>query len=72
MIFVSPIRRRMRNCWMRWPRDFVAHGYSIKHLERTILNSRAYQLSSLPNASNRRDTHQLFPLLPAAHAAPKN
>jgi hypothetical protein len=36
--------------------DFVAHGYSIKHMERTILNSRAYQLSSLPNDSNRHDT----------------
>jgi hypothetical protein len=35
--------------------DFVAHGYSIKSLERTILNSRAYQLSSLPNDSNRQD-----------------
>ncbi len=36
--------------------DFVAHSYSIKHLERVILNSRAYQLSSLPNDSNRHDT----------------
>ncbi len=35
--------------------DFVAHGFSIKQLERTILNSRAYQLSSLPNDSNRHD-----------------
>jgi len=35
--------------------DFIAHGFSIKHLERTILNSRAYQLSSLPNDSNRHD-----------------
>jgi hypothetical protein len=36
--------------------DFVKHGFSIKSLERTILNSRAYQLSSLPNESNRHDT----------------
>jgi hypothetical protein len=35
--------------------DFISHGFSIKHLERTILNSRAYQLSSLPNESNRHD-----------------
>jgi len=35
--------------------DFVAHGHSIKSLERVILNSRAYQLSSLPNESNRQD-----------------
>jgi len=39
-------------------RDFVAHHYDIRCLERTILNARAYQLSSRPNASNRSDkTH---------------
>ncbi|MDB5338365.1 MAG: hypothetical protein JWN70_3984 [Planctomycetaceae bacterium] len=32
--------------------DFIAHGYDFKHLVRTILNSRTYQLSSIPNASN--------------------
>jgi hypothetical protein len=36
--------------------DFVANGYHLKHTIRLILNSRAYQLSSLPNATNRADT----------------
>jgi hypothetical protein len=29
-------------------KDFVAHKYDLKHLLRTICNSRAYQLASLP------------------------
>ena len=29
--------------------DFVAHGYDIRRLERTVLNSRAYQRSSNPS-----------------------
>lgn len=32
--------------------DFIAHGYDFKQLVRTILNSRTYQLSSIPNATN--------------------
>jgi hypothetical protein len=35
--------------------DFIAHEYDFKHLVRTILNSRTYQLSSLPNPSNARE-----------------
>lgn len=35
--------------------DFVAHHYDIRRLERTVLMSRAYQLSSRPNATNRLD-----------------
>jgi hypothetical protein len=35
--------------------DFVAHGYDICRLERDILNSRTYQLTATPNASNRSD-----------------
>ncbi len=35
--------------------DFVAHKYDLKHLLRTILNSRAYQLSSAVTAGNRAD-----------------
>jgi hypothetical protein len=35
--------------------DFVKRGFSIKELERSILKSRAYQLSSIPNDSNRKD-----------------
>lgn len=36
--------------------DFVANGYRLKHTIRLILNSRAYQLSSAPNDSNRADS----------------
>ena len=36
-------------------RDFVAHGYDLKHLMRTILRSQIYRLSSLPNATNAAD-----------------
>lgn len=37
-------------------KDFVASGYDMKHLIRTICNSRVYQLSSVPNATNADDT----------------
>ncbi len=36
-------------------KDFVASKYDIRRLERTILNSRTYQLSHLTNPSNRHD-----------------
>jgi hypothetical protein len=36
-------------------KDFIAHGYSIRKLERAILTSRVYQLSSRPNPSNKHD-----------------
>jgi hypothetical protein len=36
-------------------RDFVAHGYDIRHVERAILLSRVYQLSPLTNETNRLD-----------------
>jgi hypothetical protein len=36
-------------------RDLVEHHYSLKHLIRTICNSRTYQLSSTPNEFNRHD-----------------
>jgi hypothetical protein len=35
--------------------DFVENGYNLKQLERRILNSRSYQLSSEPNETNRGD-----------------
>jgi hypothetical protein len=37
-------------------KDFVANGYHLKHTVRVILNSRAYQLSSEPNETNRSDS----------------
>jgi hypothetical protein len=36
-------------------RDFVASKYDIRRLERRILESRVYQLSSTPNETNRSD-----------------
>lgn len=35
--------------------DFVAHGFSLKHTIRTVLNSRTYQLSSRKNPFNADD-----------------
>ena len=37
-------------------RDFIEHEFDLRHLMRTILNSRTYQLSAEPNDSNRHDT----------------
>jgi len=37
-------------------KDFVDNGFDLKHLMRTIANSRIYQLSSTPNESNVADT----------------
>lgn len=36
-------------------KDFVAHGYDLKHLIRSICTSRVYQLSSRRTERNRRD-----------------
>jgi Protein of unknown function (DUF1553)/Protein of unknown function (DUF1549)/Bacterial Ig-like domain (group 2) len=35
--------------------EFVKNGYSLKAVERQILNSRTYQLSSTTNSTNRDD-----------------
>lgn len=49
--------------------DFIAHGYDLKHLHRRILTSRTYQLSHVPNESNRTDqrhfSHVLVRRMPA-------
>jgi hypothetical protein len=39
-------------------RDFVAHGYDLKHLMRTIMQSAVYQESSIPNETNVSDNRQ--------------
>jgi hypothetical protein len=36
-------------------KDFVEHKYDIRRLERTILQSRTYQLASAPNETNKHD-----------------
>ncbi len=35
--------------------DLVEHRFDLKHLVRTILSSRTYQLAALPNETNRDD-----------------
>jgi hypothetical protein len=35
--------------------DFASHKFDLRHLIRLIMNSRTYQLSALPNDSNRDD-----------------
>lgn len=37
-------------------RDFRSSGFNVKHLMRTIMNSRLYQLDSQPTAQNASDT----------------
>ncbi|MBC8245646.1 MAG: DUF1553 domain-containing protein [Verrucomicrobia bacterium] len=36
--------------------DFAANGFDLKRLMRRIMNSRLYQLSSIPNRTNAQDT----------------
>ena len=45
-------------------RDFREHGYDLKHLMRTIVTSRTYQLSSQPNDTNREDRINYSHVLP--------
>ena len=50
-------------------RDFIGHKFDLKHLHRTVLNSRVYQLSWRPNDGNRLDernySHARLRRLPA-------
>ncbi len=43
--------------WAALNREFVTHGYDLKHVMRLILNSRAYQLSSATRPDNETDRH---------------
>jgi hypothetical protein len=36
-------------------KDLVEHKYSLKHLIKTIVKSRTYQLSAMPNEYNKND-----------------
>ena len=36
-------------------KELVEHKYDVKHIIQLILNSRTYQLSSIPNESNQKD-----------------
>lgn len=41
--------------WNALADDFISQQYDFQHLVRTILNSRTYQASSAPNATNGSD-----------------
>jgi hypothetical protein len=41
--------------WQALNKDFVGHKFDLKHLTRTILNSRTYQLSSATRETNKLD-----------------
>jgi hypothetical protein len=49
--------------------DFTAHHFDVRHVLRTVLNSRTYQLSAVASAFNEEDkryfSHALSKLLPA-------
>ena len=45
--------------------DFRDHGHDLRHLMRLIVSSRAYQLSGLPNETNKDD------LINYSHAIPR-
>jgi hypothetical protein len=46
--------------------DFRKHGYNLRHLMKTIVMSRTYQLSQRPNDTNRDDTMNYSRSLPRA------
>jgi hypothetical protein len=50
-------------------KDFAEHKFDQKYLIRKIMNSRTYQLSAIPNATNREDetnfSHTIVRSLPA-------
>ena len=50
-------------------KDFVSHGFDVKHLIRTIVESATYQTASEPNAQNLQDekyySHYIIRRLPA-------
>jgi hypothetical protein len=46
--------------------DFRKHDYDIRYLIRTIVNSRTYQLASVPNETNKED------VINYSHALPRS
>ncbi len=50
-------------------RDFIDHNFDLRHLMRTIVNSRTYQLSYRPNPTNARDEINFSHALPRRLAA---
>jgi len=50
--------------------ELVDHKYDVKHIIRLILNSRTYQLSAIPNASNQSDDMFFSHYVPRPMPAP--
>ncbi len=42
--------------WRALNQEFVGHHFDLKHMIRLILNSRTYQLSSVTNPANEKDS----------------
>jgi len=45
-------------------KDFVEHGFDVRHLMRRIVTSRTYQLSSIANETNQHDTMNFSHAIP--------
>jgi hypothetical protein len=50
-------------------KDLIDHDYSLKHLIRTIVRSRTYQLSSQPNEFNKHDKQSFARFYPRRMSA---
>ncbi|MCI0681890.1 MAG: DUF1553 domain-containing protein [Gemmataceae bacterium] len=50
-------------------KDFVAKGFDAKHLIRTIMNSRTYQLSAMTNDFNKDDNKYFSHAVTKLHSA---
>jgi hypothetical protein len=50
-------------------KDFVAKGFDAKHLLRTIMNSRTYQLSAMTNDFNKDDNKYFSHAVTKLHSA---
>ena len=55
MICGRPTRRPIPNCSTVFSQHFIASGFDLKDLIRTICQSSTYQLSALPNEYNLKD-----------------
>ncbi len=50
-------------------KDFAEHGYDLRRLERVIVSSATYQLSSVPNEQNRADRQSFARYQPSRFSA---
>jgi hypothetical protein len=50
-------------------KDFVAHNFDVKHVIRTIMNSRTYQLSAATNETNADDDRYFSHAVTKLHTA---